>query len=49
MLDFLGTISWWVWVLIALAIVAIRDVLQKHHTISHNFPIVGIYAIGWKV
>ncbi|WP_158851216.1 FMN-binding glutamate synthase family protein [Algibacter sp. L1A34] len=41
MLDFLGTISWWVWVLIALAIVAIRDVLQKHHTISHNFPIVG--------
>lgn len=41
MLDFLGTISWWGWVLIALAIVAIRDVLQKHHTISHNFPIVG--------
>ncbi|MDN3666979.1 FMN-binding glutamate synthase family protein [Algibacter miyuki] len=41
MLDFIGNISWWVWVLIALAVIAIRDVLQKHHTISHNFPIVG--------
>jgi len=41
MLDFLSTISWWMWVLIALALVAIRDVLQKSHTISHNFPIVG--------
>ncbi|WP_147676266.1 FMN-binding glutamate synthase family protein [Algibacter pacificus] len=41
MLDFLGNLSWWAWVLIALAIVAIRDVLQNKHTISHNFPIVG--------
>jgi glutamate synthase domain-containing protein 2 len=41
MLDFLGTMSWWMWVLIVLVLVAIRDVLQKSHTISHNFPIVG--------
>lgn len=40
-LEFLSGISWWVWFLIILAIVAIRDVLQKVHTISHNFPIVG--------
>ncbi|OBX20132.1 MULTISPECIES: FMN-binding glutamate synthase family protein [Bizionia] len=41
-LDFLGDISWWMWILIALVLVAIRDVFfQKHHTISHNFPIVG--------
>jgi glutamate synthase domain-containing protein 2 len=42
MLDFLSSIAWWGWVLIALALVAIRDVFfQKAHTISHNFPIVG--------
>jgi glutamate synthase domain-containing protein 2 len=40
-LHFLGSITWWIWVLIALVIVAIRDVLQKSHTISHNYPIVG--------
>lgn len=40
-LSFLGGIAWWAWVLIALAVVAIRDILQRKHTISHNFPIVG--------
>ncbi len=41
-LEFLGSISWWLWVIIGLAIVAIRDVFfQRDHTISHNFPIVG--------
>ncbi|WP_296317802.1 FMN-binding glutamate synthase family protein [Winogradskyella sp. UBA3174] len=42
MLSFLSSISWWLWVIIALAIVAIRDIFfQRGHTISHNFPIVG--------
>jgi len=40
-LEFLGSISWWIWIIIALVIIAIRDVLQKKHTIKHNFPIVG--------
>lgn len=40
-LSFLGNIPWWVWILIVLAIIAIRDILQPRHTISHNFPIVG--------
>ncbi|TYB79723.1 FMN-binding glutamate synthase family protein [Bizionia myxarmorum] len=41
-LDFLGEISWWMWILIILVLVAIRDVFfQRRHTISHNFPIVG--------
>ncbi|MCF7560088.1 FMN-binding glutamate synthase family protein [Sabulilitoribacter multivorans] len=41
-LGFLSSIPWWVWVLILLALVAIRDVFfQKAHTISHNYPIVG--------
>jgi len=38
----LSSISWWMWILIVLAIVAIRDIFfQKKHTISHNFPIIG--------
>ncbi len=42
LLEFLSNISWWLWVVIALALVAIRDVfIQKSHTISHNFPVVG--------
>ena len=40
-LSFLGQVPWWVYVLIVLAIIAIRDILQPRHTISHNFPIVG--------
>jgi glutamate synthase domain-containing protein 2 len=34
--------SWWIWILIILAIIAIRDIFfQKKHTISHNYPILG--------
>lgn len=41
-LIFLSNISWWGWVLIALVLIAIRDIFfQKAHTISHNYPIVG--------
>ncbi|MDD7887671.1 FMN-binding glutamate synthase family protein [Flavivirga sp. 57AJ16] len=41
-LNFLSNISWWGWIIIGLALVAIRDIfLQKKHTISHNFPVVG--------
>ena len=41
-LEFISQITWWMWLLIVLALVAIRDVFfQKKHTISHNFPIVG--------
>jgi glutamate synthase domain-containing protein 2 len=41
-LEFFSSTPWWMWLLIALALVAIRDVFfQKKHTISHNFPIVG--------
>lgn len=41
-LDFLGSISWWMWVLLVIALVAIRDIfIQKAHTISHNFPVIG--------
>jgi glutamate synthase domain-containing protein 2 len=41
-LNLLSATPWWVWILIFLILVAIRDVFfQKKHTISHNFPIVG--------
>ncbi|MEM9679938.1 MAG: FMN-binding glutamate synthase family protein [Bacteroidota bacterium] len=41
-LEFLGNIPWWLWIVIALVLIAIRDVfLQHRHTISHNYPIVG--------
>ncbi|MER3373165.1 MAG: FMN-binding glutamate synthase family protein [Allomuricauda sp.] len=42
LLDFLGSIAWWAWILIFLLLVAIRDIFfQRAHTISHNFPVVG--------
>ncbi|RED49423.1 FMN-binding glutamate synthase family protein [Seonamhaeicola aphaedonensis] len=41
-INLLSNISWWGWVLIVLALVAIRDIFfQKAHTISHNYPVVG--------
>ncbi len=41
-INIFTSITWWMWVLIALAIVAIKDVFfNKKHTINHNFPIVG--------
>ena len=41
-ISFISSLSWWMWVLIGLAVIAIRDIFfQPHHTLSHNFPIVG--------
>ena len=40
-LEFLGSISWWLWIIIVLVIVALRDIIQRKHTISHNFPVIG--------
>lgn len=41
-LDILTKIPWWGWLLIFVIAVVIRDVfLQKAHTITHNFPLVG--------
>jgi glutamate synthase domain-containing protein 2 len=40
-LGFLGAISWWLWIVIVLVIVALRDIIQRKHIIIHNYPIVG--------
>ncbi|WP_051238670.1 FMN-binding glutamate synthase family protein [Gaetbulibacter saemankumensis] len=40
--SFFSYFNWWQWLIIILALIAIRDIfLQKKHTISHNYPIVG--------
>lgn len=41
MLGFLATIPWWGWVLFVLVLIFFRDILQRKHTITHNFPLVG--------
>ncbi len=41
-LGFLSAIPWWIWGIIVLLCIAIRDVFfNNQHTISHNFPVIG--------
>ncbi|AXT20497.1 FMN-binding glutamate synthase family protein [Flavobacteriaceae bacterium AU392] len=41
-LNFLSNIPWWLWIIIVLILIAIRDIfVQRKHTVSHNFPIIG--------
>lgn len=41
-LEFLNQIPWWLWIIIAILLIALRDVLfQKSSTIKHNFPVLG--------
>jgi len=40
-LEIIKDIPWWVWILVIFGIIALRDIFQRKHTISHNFPIVG--------
>ena len=38
----MSQISWWLWIIIVIILIAIRDVFfQKKHTVSHNFPVIG--------
>ena len=39
--NFISSISWWLWIIIVLVIIAIRDIIQRKHTIQHNFPVIG--------
>ncbi len=40
-LEIISNLPWWGWIIIVLVLIAIRDILQPKHSISHNFPIVG--------
>jgi glutamate synthase domain-containing protein 2 len=39
--EIIGQIPFWVYIILILAIIALRDVVQRRHTIRHNFPLVG--------
>ena len=42
LLTFLGNLPWWAWILIIIISIAFYDiVINKEHTIKHNFPVVG--------
>ncbi|MFY0644884.1 MAG: FMN-binding glutamate synthase family protein [Bacteroidia bacterium] len=41
MIEFFQNLPWWAWLLIIIFLVAVRDILQKKHTVSHNFPVIG--------
>ena len=40
-LEFITKWPWWVYCIIILLAIFIRDIFNKEHTIKHNFPIVG--------
>ena len=41
-LSFLGSISWWMWLILVIVLVAIYDTfIQRKHIILRNFPVVG--------
>lgn len=41
-MDFIALIPWWVYLVVLIAFVAIRDVFfNKKHIITHNFPVIG--------
>ncbi|MFS4481761.1 FMN-binding glutamate synthase family protein [Hyunsoonleella sp. 2307UL5-6] len=39
--DVIKDLPWWLWIIVVLAIITLRDILQRRHTIIHNFPLVG--------
>ncbi len=40
--SFLSSIAWWVYPLVILLIIAVKDVFfNRRHTILHNFPVIG--------
>ena len=40
-MEFIQSLHWSVWIVIPIVGLAIRDILQKKHTIQHNFPVIG--------
>lgn len=41
MLSFLSSLPWWAYPLGIIGLIALYDLIQKRHTILHNFPFVG--------
>lgn len=40
-LELLSKVPWWLWILVVLGIIAIRDIIQRKHAIQHNYPLIG--------
>jgi glutamate synthase domain-containing protein 2 len=40
-LAFIGAYPFWVCLVLILIVIAVRDIVQRKHTIQHNFPLVG--------
>ena len=41
-MDWITNLPWWAWILIPIALLAVKDVFfNKQHTIKHNFPVIG--------
>ncbi len=40
-MSILSSIPWWGYILLIIGVIALRDILQKKHTIKHNFPVIG--------
>ncbi|WP_374754275.1 FMN-binding glutamate synthase family protein [Jiulongibacter sediminis] len=40
-MSYLSSVPWWGYLILILVLVFLRDILQKKHTIVHNFPVVG--------
>ena len=40
-LPFFNNLAWWAYILVFFILLFLKDILQKRHTIQHNFPIVG--------
>ncbi|KQS33637.1 FMN-binding glutamate synthase family protein [Dyadobacter sp. Leaf189] len=41
LLAFLAQVPVWVYILLVPVVIALRDIIQRKHTIQHNFPLVG--------
>ena len=40
-LEFFKQWPWWLYLLLIIVLIAIRDIFNKEHTIKHNFPVIG--------
>lgn len=40
-LNLIKNVPWWLWIIIVLGVIALRDIIQRKHIIIRNFPIVG--------
>ncbi|WP_341228358.1 FMN-binding glutamate synthase family protein [uncultured Arcticibacterium sp.] len=40
-MNFITSLPWWVYLVLIIVTIILRDIFQKRHTIVHNFPLIG--------